>query len=169
MCNSSDFTRNEINDYSKDLLPHYCEGNDYDKEVMEGSCEEFGYTVYTCRECGEYKVKADYTLKNHAISNWETVLEPTFEEEGLAKGVCDNCQSEVYKILPVKEEEIIEEPEVVEEAAPVEDTVLEQAEVKEEEKDEKAMGTLLVIGLVISLGLVAAIVTVLIRGRRKKR
>ena len=167
--NSSDFTRNEIKDYSKNLLPHYCEGNEYDKEEIPGSCEEFGFNVYTCRECGEYKFKANYTLKNHDITEWETIEEPTFEEEGLAKGVCSICQSEVYKILPVKEEEIIEEPVVVEEVAPVEDTTLEQAEVKEEEKDEKAMGTLLVIGLVISLGLVVAIATVLLRGRHKKR
>lgn len=168
--NSSDFTRNEIKDYSKDLLPHYCEGNDYSKEVIEGSCDDFGFTVYTCNECSEYKVKADYTLKNHEISNWETVVEPTFEEEGLAKGICDRCQSEVYDILPVKEEEIEEESEVIEEVLPLEEeNTLEQGEAKTEEKDEKALGTLLVTGLVISLGLVVAIATVLIRGRRKKR
>ena len=166
--NSSDFTRNEIKDYSKDLLPHYCEGKDYAKNVVESTCEEFGYTEYSCNECNDYTVKRDYTLKNHEISEWETVVEPTFEEEGLAKGICTKCGSEVYEILPVKEEEIIEEEPLIEEV-PVTEEIVDAPAQTPEEKDEKAMGTLLVIGLVISLGLIVAIATVFIRGQRKKR
>ena len=165
--NSSDFTRNEIKDYSKDLLPHYCEGDNYTKETVESTCDDFGYTIYKCNDCG-YSFKSDYTLKNHNITEWSDVIEATYEEEGLAKGICSNCGSEVYKITPVKEPEVIEEPEIVPEEpefAPKDDA---EPTTVEKEPNNTFLGVVLIAGLVISVGLIIAIVVVLLRGGKKR-
>ena len=164
--NSSDFTRNETKDYSKDLLPHYCEGDNYTKETAESTCDEFGYTVYKCNDCG-YSYKADYTLKNHNITDWTDEIEATYEEEGLAKGVCSNCGSEVYKIVPVKEPEVTEESEVIEEPEyPSKDDA--EPTTVEPESNNTFLGIILIAGLVISAGLVIAIAVVLLRGGKKR-
>ena len=166
--NSSDFTRNEIKDYSKDLLPHYCEGGNFSKEVIESTCDEFGYTVYKCNDCNEYSYKADYTLKNHNLGELSVIEEATTEKEGLSKGVCSDCGAEVYVITPVVEE-IIEEPEEIVEPDIVSEpeTVPEKEPVKEEEGDT-LLKVFLIGGLVICIGLVAAIAVVLLRGRKKR-
>ena len=164
--NSSDFTRNEIKDYSKDLQPHYCEGNSYDSEVFEGNCESFGFTGYTCKECGEYAFKTNYTLKNHNIQSWETIEEATYEKQGLEKGICSDCGEEVYRIIPVKEEEVIEE--VEEEIKPEETVVVDEVTVKKEEKGDKTMEIVMIVGLIISLALIGAIVWALFKGRKKR-
>ncbi len=166
--NSSDFTRNEIKDYSKDLLPHYCEGGNFSKEVIESTCDEFGYTVYKCNDCNEYSYKADYTLKNHNLGELSVIEEATTEKEGLSKGVCLDCGAEVYVITPVVEE-IIEEPEEIVEPDIVSEpeTVPEKEPVKEEEGDT-LLKVFLIGGLVICIGLVAAIAVVLLRGRKKR-
>ncbi|MBO6090475.1 MAG: hypothetical protein J6P37_09255 [Lachnospiraceae bacterium] len=166
--NSSDFTRNEIKDYSKDLLPHYCEGNNYSKETVESTCDDFGYTVYKCNDCGEYSYKADYTLKNHKIDEWSVVEEATTEKEGLSKGVCSTCGAEVYIITPV----VVEKANEIEEKAVTEivtepETVPEKEPIKEEEGDT-LLKVFLIGGLVICIGLVAAIAVVLLRGRKKR-
>ena len=166
--NSSDFTRNEIKDYSKDLLPHYCEGGNFSKEVIESTCDEFGYTIYKCNDCNEYSYKADYTLKNHNLGELSVIEEATTEKEGLSKGVCLDCGAEVYVITPVVEE-IIEEPEEIVEPDIVSEpeTVPETKPVKEEEGDT-LLKVFLIGGLVICIGLVAAIAVVLLRGRKKR-
>ena len=161
--NSSDFTRNEIKDYSKDLLPHYCEGNSFSEEVHEGNCEEFGYTLYTCNECG-YLYKGNYTFKNHTVDTWNTVLEPTYEEEGREEGICSACQTKVYRNVPVKEEEIVEEPEIE-----VKETVVEAPLPKEEKKETQdiPLTIFMIAAMVIGLGLIVGIAVVLLRGKRR--
>ena len=165
--NSSDFTRNEIKDYSKDLLPHYCEGDNYTKETVESTCDDFGYTIYKCNDCG-YSFKSDYTLKNHNITEWSDVIEATYEEEGLAKGICSNCGSEVYKITPVKEPEVIEEPEIVPEEPEYPSKDYAEPTTVEEEQNNTLLGVVLIVGLIISIGLVIAIAVVLFRGGKKR-
>ncbi|MCR5847201.1 MAG: hypothetical protein K6G75_03705 [Lachnospiraceae bacterium] len=166
--NSSDFTRNEIKDYSKDLLPHYCEGNDYTKETVEGSCEEYGYTLYKCNECG-YSYKADYTMKIHTVDSWETVIEPTFEEEGMEEGTCKLCGAKTYRSVPVKEEEVIEEPEPVIENIEITEPEEQKPAVKEKNGgSDSLLGIFVAVGLVVCVALTVAIVVVLIRGRRRR-
>lgn len=165
--NSSDFTRNEINDYSKDLLPHYCEGDNYTKETVESTCDDFGYTLYKCNDCG-YSFKSDYTLKNHNITDWTDEIEATYEEEGLAKGVCAKCGSEVYKITPVKEPEVVEEPEIVSEEPEYASKDDAEPTTVEPEQNNTLLGVVLIAGLIISTGLVIAIAVVLFRGGKKR-
>ena len=101
--NSSDFTRNEIMDYSKDLLPHYCDNPKYHKNVIEPGPEEYGCTVYFCTGCGEYTYTADYTAKFHNVKDFTVIEDATYEKEGLAGGICQDCSETVYEIIPVKE------------------------------------------------------------------
>jgi len=172
--NSSDFTRNEINDYSKDLLPYYCDDSQLTSKEVNGSCEEFGYTLYTCEENG-YEYKADFTLKEHTVGDWVTVKEASEEEEGMEKGICDLCQSEVYRKTPKKEpvkEEIIEIKE--KEANDDNEAVSQDDPDKEKKKDnvndeDKILGAVLIVGTLISVILLSAIVFVLTRGRKKRR
>ena len=166
--NSSDFTRNEIKDYSKDLLPHYCEGGNFSKEVIESTCDEFGYTVYKCNDCNEYSYKADYTLKNHKLGELSVIEEATTEKEGLSKGVCLNCGAEVYVITPVVEEKV-EEPEIqVETESIAEPEIVPEIKPVKEEEGDTLLKVFLIGGLVICIGLVAAIAVVLLRGRKKR-
>lgn len=57
------FERRETKDYSKDLYPDMCETKNYDQQVTDPTETEYGYTTYTCKECG-YSYKADYTSLN---------------------------------------------------------------------------------------------------------
>lgn len=161
--NSSDFKPNEIKDYSKDLLPHYCEGGNYESKVVESTCEEFGYTEYTCKDCSAYTYRADYTLKNHQLGNYEIIEDATEEKEGLQKGVCSVCGEEVYEIIPVKEPEVEEPVIVVEE--PAED--IERAKGRKEGSSDVFLGIFLILGALISVGLVGGIIFVVLRGKKR--
>lgn len=110
--NSSDFTPNEIFDYSTDLCPHYCTGNDYSTSIVEANDSEYGYTLYTCNECNEYSYKGNYTAKVHSVSSYEEITPATYEDKGLEMGKCDTCSEEVYREIPVLEKEE-ETPEIV--------------------------------------------------------
>ncbi len=48
----SDFTRNEVYDYSQNLKPEMCESPVYTDVVTEPKENEFGYTTHTCNKCG---------------------------------------------------------------------------------------------------------------------
>jgi len=165
--NSSDFTRNEIKDYSKDLLPPDYRGDDFSKETIEGTCDEFGYTLYK-QNSGDYSFKADYTLKNHNITEWTDVIEATYDKEGLAKGICSVCGAEAYKITPVKEVEEIKEPviKIEETENTTQDDTVKETDKKDD--DNTFLGVVLIVGLIISAGLVTATVLVLLRGRKKR-
>lgn len=165
--NSSDFKPNETKDYSTDLLPHYCTGENYSKGIVESSCEDFGYTAYTCNDCGTYSYKADYTLKNHTADDGEIIVEAEKDKNGLKKGVCQNCGAEFYfEYEGVFEEET---PEPVIEPIVEEVQVTEVPEKKKNDEDG-ALKIVFVIGVVISLGLVGGIVYEFVKmGKRKRR
>ena len=161
--NSSDFKPNEIKDYSKDLLPHYCEAGNYDSKVVESTCEEFGYTEYTCKDCSAYTYRADYTLKNHQLGNYEIIEDSTEEKEGLQKGICSVCGEEVYEIIPVKEPEVAE-PEI-EVEMPEED--VDTSKEKKEGSSDVLLGVFLILGALISAGLVGGIIFVVLKGKKR--
>ena len=127
------------------------------------NCEEFGYTLYTCNECG-YSYKGNYTFKNHTVDTWNTVLEPTYEEEGREEGICSACQTKVYRNVPVKEEEIVEKPEIE-----VKESVVEAPLPKEEKKETQdiPLTIFMIAAMVIGLGLIVGIAVVLLRGKRR--
>lgn len=58
---SANFTRDEHYDYDTILLPDMCENPQYTKTVTESTDEQYGYTTYTCSQCG-YTYTDNYTL-----------------------------------------------------------------------------------------------------------
>lgn len=58
---TANFTRDEHYDYDTILLPDMCENPQYNKTVTESSDEQYGYTTYTCSQCG-YSYTDNYTL-----------------------------------------------------------------------------------------------------------
>lgn len=59
--NGDDFLRDEVFEYDRVLLPEQCESPDYTLEIMEAEPGLFGYTVYTCQNCG-YSYRRDYRI-----------------------------------------------------------------------------------------------------------
>lgn len=58
---TANFTRDEHDDYDTILLPDMCENPQYTKTVTESTDEQYGYTTYTCSQCG-YTYTDNYTL-----------------------------------------------------------------------------------------------------------
>ena len=60
-----------------------------DKAVTEPTCTEMGYTVFTCKDCGD-TYTGDYTdAKGHSYK--EEVIAPTCTEMGYSIFTCEVC------------------------------------------------------------------------------
>ena len=81
-----------------------CENPTYTTEVTVGDCDNFGYTTYTCTECG-YSYKADYTLHVHVFDEGMVKTEPTVESEGVKVYTCENCGYTKEESIPKLEPE----------------------------------------------------------------
>ena len=168
--NSSDFVRNEIMDYSKDLLPHNCEGSTFMTEEADNGSEDYGYTLYTCENCKEYSYKSDYKPKEHYITQWTVVKESTYEEEGMEEGICAECGEKVYRMVPVIEEE---PSEVISETVSTTWEESESEPVSADAQDEKtetnrgmkAVYLLIPCGILLLVSAVAAVILII----RKKQ
>lgn len=67
-------------------------GHHYDSKVIAPTCTSMGYTVYTCRDCGD-TYTGDYTDK--AEHNYKkTVTAPTCTSHGYTTYSCKNCDDE---------------------------------------------------------------------------
>ena len=77
--------------------------HEYDSETVPPTCTEGGYKISTCRSCKESVITEETEPLGHSWSLFETVTEPTFDEEGLAKFICETCGAEEEKALPVLE------------------------------------------------------------------
>jgi len=88
------FERKETKDYSKDLYPDMCATKDYDTVVTEPTDGEYGYTTYTCKECG-YSYKADYTSLNVYVEPEETTEAP---QETATKNKDENVRLNIVPI-----------------------------------------------------------------------
>ena len=97
--NTDDFTADERQEYDKTLLPEMCENPEYDEKTVESDCEQYGYTEHTCKTC-DYSYKSDYKPLAHSLGNFETVKDPTVDEEGVAEAKCSKCGTIVYEELP---------------------------------------------------------------------
>lgn len=90
--NETDFTRDEVFDYSTDLLPHYCSSPEYEGTVTASTCTEYGYTTMNCKTCGEYSYKTNYTVLGHEVAQWNAAADKT----GVEQGTCTKCGTLVY-------------------------------------------------------------------------
>ncbi len=89
------YERNENFVYDTVLLPEACENPDYIKTITEPDCYNFGYTTYTCPECG-YSFKDDFTAPEHKKVEKEIAREPSEDEKGLIVYRCEIC-NEIIK------------------------------------------------------------------------
>ena len=67
-------------------------GHHYDSEVIAPTCTSMGYTVYTCRDCGDTYI-GDYTDKAEHDYR-KTVTAPTCTSHGYSTYSCKNCDDE---------------------------------------------------------------------------
>ncbi len=103
MGSTTDFLRDEVFTYDRELRPHMCESEVFEETVTAADCENYGFTTYTCTTCG-YSYTDHYTLKDHAVLQWILTREPTTEEEGESMGLCA-CGREHYRTEPKLEPE----------------------------------------------------------------
>ena len=72
----------------------------YSSVVTAPTCTEQGYTTYTCA-CGESYVDSYIPAENHAFSEWETVREATFDQDGEQMRHCTKCSHVEMQALPL--------------------------------------------------------------------
>lgn len=78
-------------------------GHNYDSEVTPPTCEEYGYTLYTCRTCGDTYTSdsTEPTGHNWGIGGgWHVVIAATCTDTGEEKRECLNCQKQEYRDIP---------------------------------------------------------------------
>lgn len=156
---TSDFLRDEIFVYDRELRPEMCETPVYEETVTAADCYNFGYTTYTCTTCG-YSYTDHYTRKDHAVLQWNLTKEPTTEEEGESMGLCA-CGMEHYRTEPKLEPvPTTEAPTTVPETQPPV-----QAEEPAEEPAFDTMFCILVAAAAILLICALVIIRALVRRR----
>lgn len=88
-----------------------CE-HEYEESIVEATCSEMGYTLYTCKLCGD-NYKDNFTdFKEHNFT--EIVIAPTCTERGYTTHLCVECgyYYEDNVILPFGHTYTVEEHEV---------------------------------------------------------
>ena len=164
---TDDFERDEIFNYDKDIKPHECDAPNMEESVTAPSCE-FGYTTYTCSNCG-YSETDHYTLKTHSFE-WTINKEATVDEEGFKTGVCSVCGVTAEAVIPkleLPEGVTLLEPE--EEPLPivVEEVTEAPADDADSQADKKKSGGAgIIIAAVLILGGAAAGAFVYLKKRR---
>lgn len=104
--NVANFTRDEVTDFSKNLLPHDCSDVEYiKKEVKPENCGDYVFTHNTCNVCEAYFTRTDYKLPVHNYGYEHVISEPTENEYGIKDMVCDTCGKEVFIKLRMDETE----------------------------------------------------------------
>ena len=79
-------------------------GHNYVSTVVPPTCTEKGYTHYDCSRCdSEYDDKYVDAL-GHSWSEWETIKQPTFFENGELKRTCTACAAIEKKSIPMNED-----------------------------------------------------------------
>lgn len=101
--NTTDFLRDEIFTYDRELRPDMCDQPDYVQTVTAPGCDSYGFTTYTCQDCG-YTYTDCYTLAEHIVTEWTLIREPDTEREGLSVGYCP-CGQEFTRNEPKLEPE----------------------------------------------------------------
>lgn len=165
--NLREFTREEVRTYDVELRPCMCEEPNIREYTVYSNCKRYGHLVRECYSCG-YMDKDHYTMLVHPVQEWTVVEEPTYEKEGLSKGICTVCDQEQTRVEPM----LIPEPT---EAAPVQTMPAQmpaptEPKVSEEEVSSKLnmLLTVLVVALVLLLALLAYLVFDLVRGRKRR-
>lgn len=76
-------------------------GHSYTTQTVEATCEDFGYTVYSCNECGCMFVR-DYVAPTGHDKNFVSHTDATCEEPGKTKYHCNRCNTD-YEVEEASE------------------------------------------------------------------
>lgn len=74
-------------------------GHQYESEVVEPTCTESGYTVHTCKVCGDVTTDA-YTPARHTWGEWEVTISPSCQAPGIERHVCSGCGKAEEQLVP---------------------------------------------------------------------
>ena len=77
-----------INTYLKDTSPS--EVHRYASEIVPKTCTSDGYTLYSCKDCGQYFV-SNIEKGGHMPGDWEVVTPASYEADGLEAIKCNVC------------------------------------------------------------------------------
>lgn len=78
------------------VCPFGCD-HEYEETLIAPTCEADGYTLYTCKICGDSFTKLPTDALGHNFE-YTTETEPTSESGGKVKGVCKNDNSHTVEI-----------------------------------------------------------------------
>ena len=67
--------------------------HDYEKTVIEPTCEDFGFTVYSCRDCDRYFIMDVLSAHGHDIREELETVDPTCTERGYTASYCRRCEA----------------------------------------------------------------------------
>lgn len=79
-----------------------CTGNELKSSVIAPTCTAFGYTAYTCSICNEVRHNQLTDATGHSYGAWYIAEEATFENKGIERRECKNCNKYETKEIPVK-------------------------------------------------------------------
>ena len=102
--------------------PESCSAPVYTSDVTEPTCTEWGYTTYTCANCG-YSYRDDYTLPRHSYE--AQTIAPTCVAEGKTVYTCKVCGDTYEETLPLADH------------VPGEWTVTKEAKLNESGQEER--------------------------------
>lgn len=166
--NISDFQRDERWEYDRELRPHMCGDPVYAENVTPPDCAAFGYSTYTCGECG-YAYTDHYTLPQHDMAQWTVKLAATTEQEGLREAVCSRCgwvQTEsIPRLEPAPVQTQPDQTAATAQKDPAKPGQLQEGKTREQGNADAAWLLWIAGGLVAAAGLVL----VLDKCRRKKK
>ncbi len=87
-------------------------GHDYETQVVQPTCVDFGYTVYSCSDCGRMFIR-DYVAPIGHDKIFVSHTDATCEEPGKTKYHCDRCSTD-YEVEEASEPALQHEPTVAE-------------------------------------------------------
>ena len=76
-------------------------GHTYEAVVTGPGCTDRGFTTYTCTDCGDSYEDSYTDAMGHDYSEWETIKEATYEENGEESRVCSRCGKIQTRIIPM--------------------------------------------------------------------
>lgn len=90
------FVRSESKD-GVSQRPEKCDAPEYTITITNPSCTQWGYTTYTCSECG-YSYCDDYTLPQHSYRT--DSVAPTCDQDGSITYTCEICGDTYTEFIP---------------------------------------------------------------------
>ena len=66
-------------------------GHDYTQSIVPPTCSAQGYTLHTCRNCGNTYSDNFTDMTAHTYGEWQQIKNPTCTEEGLQQHFCTEC------------------------------------------------------------------------------